>query len=658
MSIRRGTLTTGIALILGWALAGAAWADAPSAVPGSTQGTVVVNGDGSRTVTVHGQWTWPSQTSDCNLSRAGAGFAVAWGDPAQAGNSVATLNGSNVAVGAASASLLNPADDLVHATPPGTDSTSTSLWRSGCGTFATPPGYNTGTWGPTSHTYPVSYTGAIALCPLFYDVQGTASGGPSSASQILAGGTGHNADNSAQDNAATAAGNECPAATLKSAPSVSSSPSSSVVGTASSAAAALSGGYVPSGTVSFAVYGPGDATCSTAPVFTGSVPGNGNGNYTSPSFTAGQTGTYQWVVSYSGDASNQSASSTCGAAPETVGKAAPSVSLSAPSSATVGDSGSAKATLTGGSAPGGTMSFAVYGPGDANCSAVPVLTASAAVSGDGDYASPGFTPTQAGTYRWVVSYSGDGANQAASSSCGAANETVSPATSPPPPAGPQPLDLTAPPAVLTSLPLAPPVPTVKPVLGESVALAPTAGTVLVNVPGSHGARPLGAGESLPVGTTVDARNGVVLLASARDANGDPQFATAGGGIFQVLQTHASGMTQLVLTTHKLAQLCAANPRPRHATRRWAHHKLAIAARTARKRPNRKVVNLLWSNDNHGQFSTRGQESVALVRGTSWVTAETCDGTLTGVLHGQVVVHDHHAGRVVVLNAGQSYLARR
>jgi hypothetical protein len=830
---------------------------------------VTVNADGTRTLTVQGQWTWPSRTSDCNLDRAGAGFAVAWQDPAQPGNSVVTLNGANIAVGAGSAGVLNPADDLVHATPPGTDSASTSLWRSGCGTFATPPGYNTGTWGPISHTYPVSYTGAITICPLFYDVEGSPSGGPSSASQIIAGATSHNADNSAQDNAATPQGNQCPPTTIKSAPSLSLSAPSGNLGGGSAATATLSGGYAPTGTLSFAVYGPGDATCTSAPVFTGSAtvsgagayspanftptqvgtyrwvasyggdaanqsastncsdapetvgkvtpsvslgapsgalgtvaaatatvsgyapsgtlsfaaygagdptctsapvfsgtaPVSGNGVYQSPSFTTTQVGTYQWVVSYAGDtanlavstncgdapeiagkltpavsvsapaatvggadaatgtlsggyapsgtlsfavygpgdshcsaapvyagstsvsgdgayqspsfspsqagtyqwvasyagdASNHSASTNCGDAPQTVSKRSPSISLSAPAG-TAGSASAATATLSGGQAPTGTLSFAIHGPGDSSCSAAPVYTGSAPVSGDGHYQSPSFTPSQAGTYQWVASYAGDGSNQAASTNCGAAPETVTAAPTPDPQvtttqpmAPPAPLDLGAPPLGLSALPLGPTAPAVEPVLGRSVALARTAGTVLVNVPGSHSTRPLGPGESVPVGTTIDARAGVVLLASARDTANDPQFATAGGGVFSVEQGSSSGMTELVLRTHKLAQLCAVT----HVSHHAARHHVAAAARVGRKRPTHKVVNLLWTNDNHGQFSTRGQESVALVRGTSWATAETCDGTLTGVVYGQVVVHDHHSGRVVVLNAGQTYLARR
>src|SRR5437879_12811933 len=49
---------------------------------------------------------------------------------------------------------------------------------------------------------------------------------------------------------------------------------------------------------------------------------------------------------------------------------------------------------------------------EARCSGS-VFTSSATVTGNGDYSSGPFTATQAGTYHWRASYSGDGNNNAA-----------------------------------------------------------------------------------------------------------------------------------------------------------------------------------------------------------------------------------------------------
>jgi hypothetical protein len=46
-----------------------------------------------------------------------------------------------------------------------------------------------------------------------------------------------------------------------------------------------------------------------------------------------------------------------------------------------------------------------------------------------------------------------------------------------------------------------------------------------------------------------------------------------------------------------------------------------------------------------------------VRGTIWLTEDRCDGTLTRVRRGRVVVRDFELGRKVVLTRGESYLAR-
>ena len=47
------------------------------------------------------------------------------------------------------------------------------------------------------------------------------------------------------------------------------------------------------------------------------------------------------------------------------------------------------------------------------------------VAGNGSYGStPAFTPTAAGTYRWIANYSGDANNNATANGCNAANENV------------------------------------------------------------------------------------------------------------------------------------------------------------------------------------------------------------------------------------------
>ena len=92
-------------------------------------------------------------------------------------------------------------------------------------------------------------------------------------------------------------------------------------------------------------------------------------------------------------------------------RATPALTTAASAGITLGGQVSDTATLAGGDAPGGQITFRLYGPGDANCSGTPAFTDTKSVSGNGDYTSSDFTPTLAGAYRWVASYSGDADNQ-------------------------------------------------------------------------------------------------------------------------------------------------------------------------------------------------------------------------------------------------------
>jgi hypothetical protein len=72
---------------------------------------------------------------------------------------------------------------------------------------------------------------------------------------------------------------------------------------------------------------------------------------------------------------------------------------------------------------------------------------------------------------------------------------------------------------------------------------------------------------------------------------------------------------------------------------------------------RRVVRRLWGRDSHSRFRTHGRDSVATVRGTQWETTDRCDGTLTRVKKGAVMVRDLRRHRSHLLTAGHAYLAR-
>ena len=174
--------------------------------------------------------------------------------------------------------------------------------------------------------------------------------------------------------------------------------------------ATLSGGVAPTGNIVFTLFGPNNATCSGTAIFTSQVTVNGNGSYPSAPFTTVLAGTYRWIATYSGDTNNAAVATLCADPAEAVvvTPAAPTISTQASAPVTLGGTISDTATLAGGSAPTGTITFTVFGPNNGTCSGTPAFPPTVVtVNGNGAYPSGTFTPTAAGTYRFVAVYSGD-----------------------------------------------------------------------------------------------------------------------------------------------------------------------------------------------------------------------------------------------------------
>ncbi|MEA2189652.1 MAG: hypothetical protein QOK16_4663 [Solirubrobacteraceae bacterium] len=215
----------------------------------------------------------------------------------------------------------------------------------------------------------------------------------------------------------------------KASPSIVSNASSAVaVGGQISDSVTLAGEFgQTTGNVTFRLYGPDDATCSAAAVFESTVTINGDGTATSQAFSSVAAGTYRWVASYAGDARNEAAAGVCGDPGEsvTVTKASPTMTTNASPTTAVGGSITDSATLAGEFNPtAGSVTFRLYGPGDATCSGTSLLESTVAINADGSATSPSFTATAAGTYRWIASYSGDANNAAAGGACNDASEAV------------------------------------------------------------------------------------------------------------------------------------------------------------------------------------------------------------------------------------------
>src|SRR5207247_9170703 len=126
-------------------------------------------------------------------------------------------------------------------------------------------------------------------------------------------------------------------------------PTSGTVGVTLNDAATLSGGSSPTGSITFTLYDPDQATCTGTPRFTQTVTVTGNGTYsTTGGFVTDKPGTWRWTASYSGDASNNPASTGCNDEQVAIGKATPALTTTASGSVAAGGQGRAGADLTHG----------------------------------------------------------------------------------------------------------------------------------------------------------------------------------------------------------------------------------------------------------------------------------------------------------------------
>jgi len=198
-----------------------------------------------------------------------------------------------------------------------------------------------------------------------------------------------------------------------------------------------------------------------------------------------------------------------------------------------------------------------------------------------------------------------------------------------------------------------PAPELVPVAEETIVVVPVSGIVLIRRPDGTVSE-LKEGEEIPVGSIVDARNGVVRLTAARDANGVVQTAVFWNTIFRVTQQAdpasggrtaraARGSSKLLteLTLRQKATGCS--------TKRRGGRRGARAA--ARKKGG------LWG-DGKGRFRVRGESSSATVRGTKWYVENRCEGTHTRVVRGVVAVRDFTKKKTIILRAGGTYTAHK
>lgn len=86
-------------------------------------------------------------------------------------------------------------------------------------------------------------------------------------------------------------------------------------------------GFAMTGTITFSIYGPDDATCSSTPVFISTVPVTGFAVYASAPYQPTVSGTYRTIAAYSGDAANLPIAAKCNDKGESIAVSVPQVSI-------------------------------------------------------------------------------------------------------------------------------------------------------------------------------------------------------------------------------------------------------------------------------------------------------------------------------------------
>ena len=193
-----------------------------------------------------------------------------------------------------------------------------------------------------------------------------------------------------------------------------------------------------------------------------------------------------------------------------------------------------------------------------------------------------------------------------------------------------------------------------PVVGKTANVEVASGTVYIKVPagtkvGKYKLSPAAASKfvklteatTVPLGSTMDTTSGRMILqtASGTSSPGKSQVGTFSSGVFEMNQVGGKKRPTTELTLN--GQLSC----------RSGSGKVIAAAK--KKKAQRHV----WGSDNGGRFRTRGRNSSATVRGTYWLTKDTCSGTTTVVKEGSVTVSDFTKHKHVIVKAGHRYTAR-
>ena len=187
-----------------------------------------------------------------------------------------------------------------------------------------------------------------------------------------------------------------------------------------------------------------------------------------------------------------------------------------------------------------------------------------------------------------------------------------------------------------------------PVRGQRVVLVRVSGTVQVRQPGATGFVALTGTLAVPVGTEVQASDGVVRVVVI-ESESTPQSALVYGGRFIVTQSSTAPYVTVFTLSEPLTGCPGGGPSVIGPTAGLVRRPRAAP----KKRPTKRH---LWVDDHGGTYeTTTGQISGSNV-GTQWLTSQDCTSSEIRVVRGTVSVYDRVDGTTTTVHAHHSYRA--
>lgn len=182
---------------------------------------------------------------------------------------------------------------------------------------------------------------------------------------------------------------------------------------------------------------------------------------------------------------------------------------------------------------------------------------------------------------------------------------------------------------------------------DSVNVMPVSGASYARQPGDV-PRLITEPIHIPVNSVVDSRLGHIDLTSDSDGLQKPQTGEFWAGRFKVGYSRQATPAQSGGASAPYTVLRLLGGVPKTCNASGATNK---PVQSSRRRKRRR----LWGRG-RGRFRTRGRRGAATVRGTAWLTQDSCRVTLVRVSSGIVAFTDFSLGRTFLVPAGSSYLA--